>query len=294
MKMITRHVGFISGPVNVGIIRFENQAILIDTGLDDTSAKKILTLTQEAGIQITGILNTHAHADHYGGNARIKKSTATLNFIYAPAVEDAVIRHPILEPVYLFGAYPIAQLKGKFLMGKPSPATPLPAPTLPFGDLKIQVVPLPGHSINQVGYVCEDVFFCADALFPEGIVEKYGLLYCFDVEAHRKTLNMMKRRSSHKMVMPCHARPRQNISLLIEENLRHMEEIAEAILALTHAPKTSEALTSQLCNQKQIPMKSIWQYHLHHNTVKAYLAALLKEGLISVFVEDHSLIWVKK
>ena len=294
MKMITRHVGFISGPVNVGVIRWENEAVLVDTGLDDASAKKIIAAAREAGISIVGILNTHAHADHYGGNARIRKVYKDLKFIYAPAIEETIIRHPILEPVYLFGSNPIAQLKGKFLMGKPSPAEPLPAPVIPFGDLNIQVISLPGHSINQVGYACEGVFFCADAIFPEGIVEKYGLLYCFDVEAQRKTLNMMKNLTAYKMIVPCHARPRQNISLLIAENLRHIREISETVFALTGAPKTSEALTALLCKQRQIPMKSVWQYHLHHNTVKAYLAALLKEEAVSVFVEKEALVWVRK
>lgn len=294
MKMITQHVGFIPGPVNVGVIRTKNQGILVDTGLDNQSAKRIIAAAEEASIDIIGILNTHAHADHYGGNARIRKSFKDLRFIYAPAIEDAVIRYPILEPVYLFGASPIAQLKGKFLMGRPSPAEPLPSPTIPFGDLTIQVISLPGHSINQVGYVCDNVFFCADTLFPKGIVEKYGLLYCFDVEAQQKTLHSLKNLPPYKMIVPSHARPRKNISLLVEENIHHMEEISEAILNLTSVPKTAGTLTSQLCAQRDISLKSIWQYHLHLNTVKAYLAALLKKERVSVFVEEDTLIWVRK
>jgi len=294
MKMITQHAGFIPGPVNVGVIREDNRVILVDTGLDDQSAKRIIGAAEEAGVEIAGILNTHAHADHYGGNARIKKAFKDLNFIYAPAIEDAVIRYPILEPVYLFGANPIAPLMGKFLMGKPSPAEPLPAPSISFGDLTIKVISLPGHSINQVGYVCDNVFFCADTVFPKGIIEKYGLLYCFDVKAQKKTLNTLKNLPPYKMIVPCHARPRQNISLLVEENILHMEEITEAILHLTNAPKTVEALISQLGSQKRITLESIWQYHLHLNTIKAYLAALLKNELVSVFVEKNALVWVRK
>ncbi len=294
MKMITRHVGFIPGPVNVGVIRTDKQAILVDTGLDDQSAKKIIAAMNEAKLEIIGILNTHAHADHYGGNARIRNSFKSMQFIYAPAIEEAVIRHPILEPVYLFGANPIAQLRGKFLMGKSSPAEPLPSPSLPFDDLSIQAISLPGHSINQVGYVCENVFFCADAIFPEGIIEKYGLLYCFDVASQLNTLRSLKNPLPYKMIVPSHAHPRQNISSLVEKNISHMEEITSAILDLISVPKTSEAITKLLCIHQKIPMKSIWQYYLHLNTVKAYLAALLKEEKVSAFVENASLVWVRK
>ncbi len=294
MKMITQHTGFIPGPVNVGVIRDGNRVVLVDTGLDDQSAKRILAAVKEAGCEITGILNTHAHADHYGGNDRIRKNVKELKFIYAPAIEEAIIRHPIMEPVYLFGANPIAELKGKFLMGKSSPAQPLPAPVIPFGDMEIKVVPLPGHSINQVGYTCDQVFFCADTVFPKAIVEKYGLLYCFDVKAQIKTLHSLKNLPPYRMVVPCHARPRQNISLLLEENLQHIDEIMGSVLGMLSVPKSAETLTRQLGEEKGIPLKSIWQFHLHLNTVKAYLAALLKDGLASVFLEKGSLVWVRK
>jgi len=294
MRMITPHVGFIPGPVNIGVIRSGKHVVLIDTGLDKSSAEKILQATGDAGLEITGILNTHGHADHYGGNATIKKSVKNLSFIYAPALEDAVIRYPILEPVYLFGTAPIADLKGKFLMGASSPAEPLPGPVIPFGDLTIQAVSLPGHSINQTGYICEGVFFCADTVFPREIIEKYGLLYCFDADAQRKTLHSLMKSHSYKMIVPCHARPGQNISSMVEENLQHMDTIQRAVLGLLSTPKTAENLVAELGKQKEIPLKSIWQYHLHKNTIKAYLAALLKQGEIAVFLEKGALVWVRK
>jgi len=295
MKMITRQVGFIPGPVNVGVIRSGEKALLIDTGLDDASAKRILSAAREAGTVLTGILNTHAHADHYGGNARIKKASKDLSFIYAPPIEEALIRYPVMEPVYLFGANPIAQLKGKFLMGKPSPAEPLPSPRLRFEELTIQAITLPGHSINQMGYLCDHVFFCADTLFPPAIIEKYGLLYCFDVAAQFKTLHSLKKTAeSVRMVVPSHATPRQDITPLVDVNLRHMEEIAEIIFSLTTVSRSSEEITKRLCDQRNIPLRSIWQYHLHLNTVKAYLSAHLKENRVSVFLEENTLIWVRK
>ena len=53
MKMITQHAGFIPGPVNVGVIREDNRVILVDTGLDDQSAKRIIGAAEEAGVQIS-------------------------------------------------------------------------------------------------------------------------------------------------------------------------------------------------------------------------------------------------
>ena len=55
------------------LLRDDSQAILIDTGYW-THAEQTLDLVRKAlGSQVlTGIINTHLHSDHCGGNARLQ------------------------------------------------------------------------------------------------------------------------------------------------------------------------------------------------------------------------------
>ncbi len=60
---------YINCPVKMGIYLCEgNEAILIDSGLDKDSGKKILKLLESRGFSLKFIINTHSNADHTGGN----------------------------------------------------------------------------------------------------------------------------------------------------------------------------------------------------------------------------------
>ncbi|MFW9997805.1 MAG: MBL fold metallo-hydrolase, partial [Candidatus Odinarchaeota archaeon] len=98
LRKITDDVHYIPNPVNIGVVRTgEESVILIDTGLDQNTAKKILKLLEGNGLTVKAIINTHSHADHCGGNNYMQKAGAS---IYAPEIESAIIQFPILEPLY--------------------------------------------------------------------------------------------------------------------------------------------------------------------------------------------------
>ena len=112
---LSEKVYYIPNLANIGVIKDGNNAILIDSGLDDNTAKKILKVLEKENLILKAIINTHSHADHCGGNAYLKEKAQVK--IYAPEIESGIIENPILEPLYLFsGANPISDLKNKFLM----------------------------------------------------------------------------------------------------------------------------------------------------------------------------------
>ncbi len=85
IKRVTDEVYHLIGPIGIGMIRTEKGLIIIDTGLDESYGRKILKASKELGEEIIGIINTHSHADHFGGNNFLKKRTKA--WIIAPRVE---------------------------------------------------------------------------------------------------------------------------------------------------------------------------------------------------------------
>ncbi len=68
------------------------------------AGRRLLSGAEALGGELVAIVNSHAHADHFGGNALLLKRTATR--VHAPAQEEAILRYLDLEPFCLFGAAP--------------------------------------------------------------------------------------------------------------------------------------------------------------------------------------------
>ncbi|HEX2190748.1 MAG TPA: MBL fold metallo-hydrolase [Longimicrobiaceae bacterium] len=179
-------VHYLRGAVNCGLVETESGLLAVDTGLDRGAANRIVRAAEELGRPLVAILNTHAHADHHGGNAQLVRKLGLP--VYAPAVEEAVIREPRYEPVYLFGgAEPVGALVNKFLQAEPSPVDHVvrPGETVVIDGRALEVVDLAGHSLAQVGVLTdpgpgEGVLFAADSFFGTDALAKHGVPFLVD------------------------------------------------------------------------------------------------------------------
>ena len=168
---------YLENATNIGIYQInEKEVYLIDTGNDKDCGKKILKIIEEQNWQIKGIINTHSHADHIGGNAVIQSRTNC--DILSSKLENSIINNPILEPTILYGNTPIKELQNKFLMAKPSKSKEIK-------DLEegLEYIELKGHSPNMIGVKTSDeIYFLGDALLNEETILKYHFFYLTDVK----------------------------------------------------------------------------------------------------------------
>ncbi len=109
----------LKGGSNAGLVVVDGQAVLIDTGLDRDTAKKILRHVEALKVRLAAVVITHAHADHFGGAATVRARTGAP--VYALGLEAAIIENPILEPLCLFSALPPAELRHKFTLAEGCP-----------------------------------------------------------------------------------------------------------------------------------------------------------------------------
>lgn len=187
---ITDAVGVVTGGTNVGVVRIDDRhVVIVDSGLNDTIARRVLrAVKDELNSEIVAIVTTHGHADHFGAHAFVHQRTGAS--VHAPELEACIIEHPELQPTLLYGgADPIDDLKNRFLQAEACRVDAIidPGATNILGA-DVQIVPLPGHSLNQQGFVFDTVFFCADVVFPKGAIEKYKLPYLYGLSKHLESL----------------------------------------------------------------------------------------------------------
>ena len=289
-------VWVIPGGVNIGVLASDDgRLVLVDTGLNDSSAKKALkTVREELGGEVVAILTTHAHADHFGGNATVVKRTGAS--VHAPAIDEATLRYPLLQPALLFGgADPPASLRGGFLLADPSPVDAVVQPgPYDIAGVAIEAVPLFGHSPGQLGYVVGDVFFCADVVLPESVLARYRIPYLFSLTDHFEALERA-RTIPHRVAVPGHGSVLEEGALdaLIDSNVALAVQVADAVLDFSGEPRTAEALLGDVLNRFGAPVVDAPSFYLLQPTVFAYLSHLHREGQVMHEVRDGQSLWVR-
>lgn len=277
---------YIESPAKIGLFKLnDTEVCLIDSGNDKDAGRKIRQILDSHQWHLAAIYNTHSNADHIGGNKYLQGQTGCK--IYAPGIECDFTKHPVLEPSFLYGAYPPKDLKHKFLMAQESNVEYLTKDNLPSG---IEMIPLPGHFFDMAGFrTPDDVIYLADCLSSKETLDKYQIGFIYDVSAYLSTLEMVKSLKA-KYFVPAHAAATQEIETLAQYNIDKVLEIADKITCICREPLCFEVVLQKLFANYGLTM-SFEQYVLVGSTVRSYLTWLKDAGRLNVVFENNMLLW---
>ncbi|MDC7239158.1 MAG: MBL fold metallo-hydrolase, partial [Spirochaetales bacterium] len=73
MKQLGESTWIQEGPTNIGFIVTGNSTVLVDSGNDKESGRKLNKLLKEREWILKAVLNTHSNADHIGGNDYLQR-----------------------------------------------------------------------------------------------------------------------------------------------------------------------------------------------------------------------------
>ena len=286
---ITEKSCYIQSPAKIGLVRLDDERVcLIDSGNDKDAGRKVRQLLDARGWKLTAIYNTHSNADHIGGNRYLQGQTGCK--VYAPGIEAAFTRYPVLEPSFLYGGYPCRDLRHKFLMAQESGVEELTREVLPEG---FELIPLPGHFFDMVGFrTPDDVVYLADCLSSRETLDKYQIGFIYDVAAYLDTLERVKSLRA-RMFVPAHAPASEEIAQLAQDNIDKVWEIAGRILSLCWEPRSFEEVLRRLFADYQLTM-DFQQYVLVGSTVRSYLSWLKDRGELEAAFDDNRLLWRKR
>jgi len=138
-----------------------NECVVIDAGCNDQNEQlELLTFIEENGLKLKLVLNTHCHIDHILGNAFLADKYAVPTIAHK---DDLPLLERSNDMAIAFG----------FNIQKP------PMPTkyvnhgeeIEFGNTKLKVLHVPGHSPGSIAFYCENDGFVivGDVLFAGSI-----------------------------------------------------------------------------------------------------------------------------
>jgi len=272
---------YIDCPAKMGLYVTGSSVCMIDGGSDGDAAKKALKHIEARGWHLDMVINTHSHADHIGGNQLLQNRTGCR--IYAYGIERAFAERPELEGTMLYGAEAPEPFRHKAYRAKPSVVGALTEAVLPKG---LEIIELPGHSIDQIGIrTSDDVVFLADALLGDNILEKYSFSVIIDAAKYLETLGKIENMEA-ELFVPSHGQPTADIKSLAELNIRTTEEIIEMTYQICREPRTFEEIVKLLFDRYGTP-DTVPQYYLNSTTVKAILTMLADQGRLESGTAEH-------
>ena len=126
---LTEHDYYIDCPARIGLIRLNGTDGRSSTAAATGTREKVHRLLASRGWALKAIYNTHAHADHIGGNRFLQEQSGCR--IYARGMERVHACAPELEPIGLYGGPPLKELRHKFFLAQESAVEELTEDALP-------------------------------------------------------------------------------------------------------------------------------------------------------------------
>ena len=247
---------------NIYLLQGTNSYTLIDTGWDsDTAFNSINRQLAEVGVgfhDISQIVITHAHFDHYGLVGRIKQISGAKLYLHQLEQEVFRTRYTVtedflhqIEQWFTANGVPsamIAAVHGPISgFRRPIPAVPdvllSGEETITSGSFNLKVVWTPGHS---PGHIClyepvQKILFSGDHILPV-ITPNISLVPASDGNPLGDYLASLHkvRKLTVDMVLPAHEDIFRDLPKRVDEIIRHHEiRSAEILKAMDHQEMTA-------------------------------------------------------
>lgn len=289
--------GYCSERLSIGVHVKNGIATLIDSGIDDNTAKAVDKMLKENNLTLGAIINTHSHADHCGGNSYFQKHYPDVQ-IYSTAHEKHFIEEPINEPrCFCQGAHPHDGLRNKFLEAKKSRVTHVIEPyedqAIEINGERFTIVTLPGHTPGMVGVITPDnVFYAGDAIFGAETLAKHGVLFYTHIDDTLKSLQKIALLKVDACVFYHGGLSQENLAATValhEARILANVELVHQIIA--RKPTCLDKLTQKVMQHYQLA-DTVTQYTLTETCVRAFLSHLEAHKKIEMRMQNGLMVAV--
>lgn len=236
------------------LLRGGEGAVLVDSGYSAHAEQTLLLLAQALrGDSLAGLVNTHCHSDHMGGNAAIQQQYRCR--IGLPAGEAALVDEWDERALILSVADQRAE---RFSYDH----TFADGDVLRMGELDWQVLSAPGHDTHAVVFHAPGarVLISGDALWEHGFGAVFPQLFGRDT-ALKETRDTLDRIAGLgvETVIPGHGEPFAGVGAALERAYFRLESYEQDITRLArHCVKV--AFSFALMEKRSFPLAGIEAY----------------------------------
>lgn len=218
----------------------DHEIVMVDSGLKEDP--ELLSFLTERDLRVYAVLQTHLHIDHIANNNIFYQRYGTRIFAHEVGIARINTGTRLLHEWHIYT--PIAQ--DGYTADFNYPLEPITDSDheINLRGASFQVVPLPGHSADHLGFVTPDGVFCiGDAILSPYKVEHSKLPYFEDIHDSIRTMERIGRsRNPYYALAHMEVIERRDMPGLIRKNIALQSKVNREILEIVNDPVPVEEL----------------------------------------------------
>lgn len=270
----------------------DKEIIMLDSGWAQGERKGIDELLEKNNFKVVGVICSHAHIDHIGNNAYLKKK---YNCTLAMSAYEALVCSSTVNLKVYYSSQTLSNVTEHF--GHMVCETDIMIldnqDRINVCGIKFNIIHTPGHSPAHICIITpDDVAYLGDALISYEVMEGAKMPYAFILREDLKSKTKLYDLKCSRYVV-AHKGMYNDITKLITDNINFYKNRAARIYALIEGAMTMEDIMKAAIESFHIQVKSTYRYAVIERMLRCYVEYLNETGSIGLNMEDGFLKYSK-
>lgn len=266
-------------------------AVMIDSGLKNPDGEGILSLLAQENIHVAALLTSHFHRDHIGNHLAIQQAHGCAVYMtpYAQIIgrETSNLQAAGYETVTMYKA------RGQYPFCKPDGLISMDEPSVTVCGAEFPVIWLPGHAVEQVGFVTPDgVAYIADTLLSDHVMQSIRLPYNTCLRLDLEAKESLRELQCNRYIL-AHNGVYDEIGDLIQRNIANIQEKTAIVEGLADRWLTLEQLCAAVMRYLGIDLNAVTKVVGSKRNIAVLVEYLVETGRLTVRIRDGYVEYIK-
>lgn len=259
-------------------------AIMMDSGLKNPDREGILSLLKQENIHISTLLTSHYHRDHIGNHAAIQKAHGCA--VYMTPYAEIVGREPANLQAVCYENSTLFKARGPYPFCRPDGLIDPGATDFTVSGIKFPLLWLPGHAVEQVGFVTPDgVAYLGDSLLSGHVMQSVKVPYYTCLRLDLETKEALRRLSYNRYIL-AHNGVYEQLGDLIDRNIANAYEKLDVVEGLASHWITLERLCAAVMAYYDVDLHSVVKVVGAKRNIQILVEYLVEVERLTVRVRD--------
>jgi len=270
----------------------DEEVIMLDSGWAKGEREGIDELLERNNFKVVGIICSHAHIDHIGNNAYLKKK---YNCIIAMSAYESLVCSSTVNLKAYYSSQTLLDVTEHFghMVCETDIMISNNRDKIYVCGIKFKIIHTPGHSPEHICIITpDDVAYLGDALISYEVMEGAKMPYAYILREDLKSKEKLYDLKCSKYVV-AHKGMYDDITELITDNINFYKNRAQRVYDVIDGTMTMEDILKAVIKNFNIHVSTRYKYTLIERMLRSYVEYLNEIGRIDLNMDDGFLKYSK-